>query len=191
MILEQLLDGFPRDEFVQQFFRLQPLARRGVQGPWLQWGSWETVEKILADPQADAFLARSNQQWPGGEPLTYEVARRLHAEGYRLVIRRAGRQFPPLAEAARGFAEAFRGEVNVHMYCTPAEHYGFGWHYDAEDVFIVQTTGSKDYSLRKNTVNPWPLEETLPRDMQYEREITPLMKSRLEAGDWLYLPGGD
>ena len=42
---------------------------------------------------------------------------------------------------------------------TPGGQYGFGWHYDAEEVFIVQTTGRKLYSLRKNTVNPWPIEE--------------------------------
>jgi len=91
---------------------------------------------------------------------------------------------------ARGFAADLAGEVNIHMYCTPAEQYGFAWHYDAEEVFIVQTTGRKEYSLRKNTVNPWPLEETLPADMRYEREIMPLMKCMLNAADWLYIPSG-
>ena len=76
------------------------------------------------------------------------------------------------------------------MYCTPGGQFGFGWHYDAEEVFIVQTTGRKQYSLRKNTVNPWPIEETLPADMQYEREIMPLVRCELAAGDWLYIPSG-
>jgi ribosomal protein L16 Arg81 hydroxylase len=78
----------------------------------------------------------------------------------------------------------------VHIYVTPADQFGFGWHYDAEDVFILQTAGRKEYSLRKNTVNPWPIEETLPQDMRYEREIMPLMRCRLSAGDWLYIPAG-
>jgi 50S ribosomal protein L16 3-hydroxylase len=39
-------------------------------------------------------------------------------------------------------------------------------------------------------VNPWPLEESLPADMHYEREIMPLMKCELSAGDWLYIPSG-
>ncbi len=67
---------------------------------------------------------------------------------------------------------------------------GFSWHYDAEDVFIIQTAGEKEYSLRKNTVNPWPLEETLPADMQYERELMPLMRVLLRGGDLLYIPCG-
>ena len=95
----------------------------------------------------------------------------------------------PRAVAA-AFARDFAAEVNIHMYCTPGDQFGFGWHYDAEEVFIVQTTGRKLYSLRKNTVNPWPIEETLPADMRYEREITPLVRCELAAGDWLYVPSG-
>src|SRR5690606_27495317 len=72
----------------------------------------------------------------------------------------------------------------------PPGRFGFGWHYDAEEVFILQTVGQKEYSLRKNTVNPWPLEETLPQGMRYEREVMPLMRCLLQAGDWLYLPSG-
>lgn len=190
MYFQQLLDGFPQAEFIRQIFRYQPLARRGVQGPWLHWGSWETVEAILAHPEADVLVARSGRLWPGEERLTYPLARQLHAEGYTIAIRHAERFYPPLADAAREFEELFCGGVNIHLYCTPERQHGFGWHYDAEDVFIVQTAGSKQYSLRKNTVNPWPLEETMPRDMQLEREISPLMKCQLEAGDWLYIPAG-
>lgn len=80
--------------------------------------------------------------------------------------------------------------VDVHLYCTPPSEPGFGWHYDAEEVFILQTVGSKEWSLRKNTVNPWPLLEAMPHDMQYSREVMPLLKCRLEAGDWLYIPAG-
>ncbi len=116
--------------------------------------------------------------------------RGLHAQGYTLVIRHAERHDPRLAELAGGFGRDFAAPVNIHLYATPEDQFGFSWHYDAEDVFIVQTQGSKEYSLRKNTVNPWPLEETLPADMRFEREIMPVMKCRLEAGDWLYIPAG-
>lgn len=190
MYYEQLLDGFPHDEFIQRFFRHQPLARRGVQGDWLRWGNWDTVAAILAHPQVDVLAARAGELWPGNTPLTYELARQLHAEGYTIAIRHAERCFPPLAAVAAEFAHWFCGAVNIHLYCTPERQYGFGWHYDAEDVFIIQTEGTKNYSLRKNTVNPWPTAETLPLDMQFEREISPLMKCQLTAGDWLYVPAG-
>jgi ribosomal protein L16 Arg81 hydroxylase len=39
-------------------------------------------------------------------------------------------------------------------------------------------------------VNPWPLLETLPADMRYGRELMPLIRCELQAGDWLYIPNG-
>jgi ribosomal protein L16 Arg81 hydroxylase len=110
--------------------------------------------------------------------------------GYTVGIRHAERHDPSLAALAEDFRQAFAAPIDVHLYCTPANHRGFGWHYDAEEVFILQLRGVKHWSLRKNTVNPWPLVETLPQDMRYEREIMPLMRCTLSAGDWLYIPGG-
>jgi 50S ribosomal protein L16 3-hydroxylase len=107
-----------------------------------------------------------------------------------VLIRHAERHDPRLAQLAAAFEADLDGPVDIHIYCTPASHGGFGWHYDAEDVFILQTSGSKEYSLRKNTVNPWPLVETLPQNMRYEREIMPLARCLLAAGDWLYIPNG-
>jgi ribosomal protein L16 Arg81 hydroxylase len=37
------------------------------------------------------------------------------------------------------------GEVHVQLFVAPAGTHSFGWHYDDEDVYIVQTEGSKDY----------------------------------------------
>ena len=41
-----------------------------------------------------------------------------------------------------GIGRDFAAPVDVHLYCTPAGQPGFGWHYDAEDVFVLQTAGS-------------------------------------------------
>ncbi len=80
--------------------------------------------------------------------------------------------------------------MDVHLYSTPGESFGFGWHYDVEDVFILQLEGTKQYSLRKNTVNPWPVLENMPQDLRYERELMPMLQCELAAGDWLYIPHG-
>src|SRR5690606_2622412 len=134
--------------------------------------------------EADVLIVRSGERWSEERRPTAGEARSLFAEGYTLLVRHAERHDPALAKLAVEFRDAFHGVIDVHIYATPARQFGFGWHYDAEDVFILQAAGVKEYSLRKNTVNPWPLIETLPRDMRYEREIMPMFKCRLEAGDW-------
>jgi 50S ribosomal protein L16 3-hydroxylase len=190
MSLDRILGDVPKQRFVEDFYLRQPYSRPGGAQELCHLGTWETVERIVAKPDVDLMLARQGALWDGTGVPPYQEIRRLYADGYTLVIRHAERHEPPLAELAAGFSRDFLTAVNIHVYCTPEDQFGFGWHYDAEDVFILQTQGSKEYSLRKNTVNPWPLEETLPADMRLEREIMPVMKCRLEAGDWLYIPGG-
>jgi ribosomal protein L16 Arg81 hydroxylase len=188
--LQQLLGDLSVSTFIDDFYLKQPYASRGGGASLVPLGSWETVESIWKCADVDAMLARQGRLWEGQGRPDFETARRLHAEGYTLALRHAERNHAGLAELARSFEEDFRSPVNLHVYCTPQEQYGFGWHYDAEDVFIIQTQGSKEYSLRKNTVNPWPLVDMLPHDMRFEREIMPVMKCRLEPGDWLYIPFG-
>jgi ribosomal protein L16 Arg81 hydroxylase len=201
MSLERILGDMPKATFLSEFYLRQPLGRPGGAKELCDLASWDVVREILGDSgrtdgksvprePVDFMLARQNRLWDGAGQPSYDEVRRLHAEGYTLVLRHVERHHPRLAEVAEGFRRDFLAPVDMHIYCTPENQFGFGWHYDAEDVFIVQTEGSKEYSLRKNTVNPWPLIETLPADMRLDREIMPVMKCRLEAGDWLYIPGG-
>jgi ribosomal protein L16 Arg81 hydroxylase len=153
-------------------------------------GTWSTLAELLRYPGVDLMVVRDGRRYDGPDPKTLAEARTLSDEGYTILVRHAERIHPRLAEIAAAFGRDLGGAVDVHLYATPPGRHGFSWHYDAEEVFILQTTGQKEYSLRKNTVHPWPLVETIPPDMQYERELMPLMKVLLSAGDWLYIPGG-
>ena len=190
MIIEELLGTVPKALFMEQYYLKLPFSRPGGCRHLLPLGSWTFVEHLLRQPGVDALAGREGQLWNGPSPPTPEQARGLLEDGYTLGIRHAERHAPELANLAAGFAREFAAPINIHVYCTPAGQPGFGWHYDAEDVFILQTAGSKGWSLRKNTVNPWPLVETIPQDMRYQRELMPLVRSDLAAGDWLYIPGG-
>ena len=188
MSIQRLL-GEQSGEFVSQYYQRLPYSRSG-DGEFCHLGQWPSLNEILGHADADVMVVRRGEQRQGTSPRSAEEAQRLCDEGYTILVRHAERHDVRLAELAAGFQADLAGAVNIHIYVTPAEQFGFGWHYDAEEVFILQTAGKKEYSLRKNTVNPWPLEETLPSDMQYEREIMPLMKCLLSAGDWLYIPSG-
>lgn len=190
MAFDSLFSDFPPPRFVREYFQRLPYSAAGRAFELCGLGSWEALVAILQSDAADVLVCRQNERYPGSTPRSMVDAQALVEEGYTLLVRHAERHDPRLAELAAEFQRAFAAQVNIHMYCTPGGQYGFGWHYDAEEVFIVQTTGRKEYGLRKNTVNPWPIEETLPGDMRYEREIMPLMKCELAAGDWLYIPSG-
>ncbi len=190
MALRELLGDVPLAQFVNEYFLRLPFSRPGGCRHVVPLADWPAVAAILGQPGVDVLVGREGRPWDGAAPPSPEQARALLAEGYTVGIRHAERHSPGLAALAKGFEEDFLAPVDVHVYCTAAGQPGFGWHYDAEEVFILQTRGRKEWQLRKNTVNPWPLVETLPKDMRYQREIMPLMRCTLQEGDWLYIPGG-
>jgi len=185
-----LFGDIPVANFIQDHLHRLPFAAARTATSLCELGTWTALRTILASADDDVSATRAGQWYDGPPPTDADSARALCDQGYTVFIRHAERHHPQLAELAADFEATFLGPVNIHVFATPAGAPGFSWHYDAEDVFIIQTAGQKEYSLRKNTVNPWPLEETLPADMQYERELMPLMRVLLRPGDLLYIPCG-
>jgi 50S ribosomal protein L16 3-hydroxylase len=190
MKTEELFGNFGLDRFIADHLHRLPLALPDVGQSIQESGTWNCLASILAAPGVDTMVVRQGQRYEGNVPTDISSAQALCANGCTIVVRHAERHNDDIAKLAHAFERTFLAPVNVHMYATPAGCYGFSWHYDAEDVFLFQTCGKKEYLLRKNTVNPWPLEETIPTDMRYERELMPLMRVLLETGDMLYIPCG-
>lgn len=178
------LDSFKADLFGHEPFVLPDRARGAA---WLL--GWETFDRLV-ESGADRLVVRSGWPYRGEDPRTAAQARALFEEGYSLVLRGCEEHDEGLCRLASAFERDFEGDVAVHAFVTPAGFRSFGWHYDCEDVFIAQTVGVKEYRLRRNTVNPEPTIDAMPRDMQFERESTPVLACTLVAGDWLYIPRG-
>ncbi len=177
--VQSIFGEFPLTTFIAEYLHRLPFSLAGSAAKACDLGTWDSLGLMLSPPEGDVFAVREGR-WHEGSPITeLNAVRALVNDGHTVFIRHAERHHPGLAELAAAFEKAFLGPVNIHVFATPAGAPGFSWHYDAEDVFIIQTQGAKEYSLRKNTVNPWPLEETLPADMHYERELMPLMRVQL------------
>ena len=189
-MIERLLRDVPVSRFLNEHFLRQPFSLPGGCSEYCHLGCWDTIERLLGHSDVDLIVGRQGERWAGERPANLSAARALTAESYTLGIRHAERHDPALAELAAAFRHDFHSPIDIHLYCTPGGCPGFGWHYDAEEVFVLQTHGGKEWQLRKNTVNPWPLVETLPADMRHEREIMPMVRCTLAAGDWLYIPSG-
>lgn len=190
MILQELLGSVPAAQFLAEHYLKLPFSLPGGCQRLQALVDHAAIERILAQQDADVLVGRQDSHLVDRRPANLEEARSLLAEGYMIGIRHAERHDPALDALAARFSADFLGPTDIHLYWTPADSPGFGWHYDAEDVWVLQLAGDKEWWLRKNTVNPWPVVETLPRDMRYDREIMPVMRCRLLAGDWLYIPGG-
>ncbi|MBZ4417488.1 cupin domain-containing protein [Myxococcus sp. RHSTA-1-4] len=190
MLLDELLNDFPRERFLREHYQRRPYSGRAAAERLLQLGTWDTIDELIERTECDVLLARQDVPYTGERPRTAREARELFAQGYTLALRQPDQHHAGLAQLARTFSAELHGRINLHIYCTPAGHHGFGWHCDPEEVFILQTTGRKDYLLRENTLHPVPLPEALPSGALAAKETTPVETRSLSAGDFIYIPAG-
>jgi 50S ribosomal protein L16 3-hydroxylase len=190
-MLERLLGNLPLDEFFERHYLKTPFALPGTAKELIPLARRQTIDALLPRvPSKDILVVRNGKLLADLAPSHAAEAKRLQETGHSLVLRHCDRFDEGLGELARTFERELEGEVAIQLYVTPGGFHSFGWHYDAEEVFIFQTEGTKEYFLRRNTVHPAPVLEAMPKDMEYEKESSPLIAATLLPGDWLYVPGG-
>jgi hypothetical protein len=168
----------------------QPYARPGAAACAVPLLGWETFERVLrSELPLDVLTVSAGALVDVAPPRSLASLRALMSAGVSVVVRSSERNDSDLAAVAASFAEALPGgEVHIQLYATPAGTNAYGWHYDFEDVFIVQTAGIKDYYFRQNTV---ARHTVLGDQLDFSgarRERSPLYSARLLPGDWLYIP---
>lgn len=178
-------------ETLAEYFQKAPLARPAVARDVTALLTWDTVARLVSiSPPPDMLIVRNGKLLTNAEPRSLREAQSLFAAGCSIVMRNLERHDDALRALADSIEREIEGIVAIQSYATPKAFHSFGWHYDCEDVFIIQTEGTKEYLLRENTVNPAPRIDAMPHDMQYEKETSPMMACSLTAGDLLYVPSG-
>lgn len=189
-MLEQWF-GEANAQFLSDFYLREPFALPGTGQGLIHLAAWDILPRILEQtPEPDVLVVRNGRYFPEIQPRSAQQVQCLFAAGFSIVIRNAERHDPGLLDLCNAFAKELRARVAVQLYATPAGFHGFGWHYDAEEVFILQTSGCKEYFLRRNTVHPSPVWGAMPKDMQYGLETSSFQASTLVTGDVLYIPAG-
>jgi ribosomal protein L16 Arg81 hydroxylase len=175
--------------FVRAHLQKQPYAAAGAASGATTLFGWDTLARVLAGaPPPDVIVVSRGQLMNSPTPREATAARALLQQGVGVVIRRAEQHDAGLATLAAAFARTLSGEAHVQLFITPAGTHSFGWHYDFEDVFILQTAGVKEYYFRDNTVDRITARGASPDFTRFRQEVSPLAGARLLPGDWLYIP---
>jgi 50S ribosomal protein L16 3-hydroxylase len=190
-ILTKILQDTPLEMFLEKHFTKIPYSSpRGAQD-FKHLLNWKVVEDVMDKKNSFLRIVQDGRVIRDYVELSYDEARDHHKKGHTLLLRYAEKSHSDLMSLAQDFAGSFHTDVDIQLYCTPEGHNAFGWHYDVEEVFIIQTKGSKHYTIRPNTVHPNPLISSIPKDLEYEKEKTPIeIQVTLKEGDWLYIPSG-
>jgi ribosomal protein L16 Arg81 hydroxylase len=173
--------------FKREYWGKAPFARASAAVGAVERCRWQTLHRVLARA-SDVILAEHGRAVDQPTPRDVASLERCFARGLGLVVRRAERHDAELADMARVLATEIDGDVHVQLFATPAGQRMFGWHFDAEDVIVVQTEGSKRYFLRENTVCKAARFEPHPDFSLVRGETSPMAEVTMLVGDWLHIP---
>lgn len=182
-------DDLPRDfsDLLSPSAVDELIGERGVRTPFIRMA------------KAGEIVARGCYTGPAGFgaeiPDQVDSAKVLaeYASGATIVLQGLHRLWPPLIDFVRSMVDDLGHPVQANAYVTPPGSRGFDPHYDVHDVFILQTSGNKHWTVHE-PVHQHPLPSqpwTEHRDAIAARiNDEPVIDTVLSAGDALYLPRG-
>nr|WP_295902254.1 cupin domain-containing protein [uncultured Bdellovibrio sp.] len=195
-ILEELLSPIPFSMFSQEYIaKERPFAAPEKALFMKNCISWFMLQEILENRHSDCWLPMQGKLPEDSALNTGTLSKEQFLHGFKnnrtLLVRHAEHAHPVTRMIAYDFQSFFQCPIDLQVYCTPAQQEGFEWHYDLDDVFVIQTFGEKEFRLRKNTTTPRPLDRKASQREYFLREPpAPEIRCWLKAGDWLYIPAG-
>ena len=98
-------------------------------------------------------------------------------------------RLPSLAALCRAVERTFSSHFQTNIYLSPRNAQGFKTHYDSHDVFVLQVSGSKHWTLVRHASIELPLRG---QGFDPEKHIPgpPTREFTIQAGDVLYCPRG-
>ncbi len=192
-----LIHPLPTAEFERDYYEQRLVhIRREASAYFAELLSVTDLDVVLGTHAAghpDIKLVRGDGDVAPGEytndagriqPL--EVARHFD-DGATVIFNQLHKRVPALARLCAALRQRFSSRVQTNVYLTPPDAQGFAPHWDTHDVFVLQISGTKHWSIYDTRVR-LPLRGqcfergTPPGDVSDEFELGP--------GSAVYLPRG-
>ncbi|MGH9645180.1 MAG: cupin domain-containing protein [Bryobacteraceae bacterium] len=196
--LEWLIEPTGKRLFFESYWEKRPLVvKRGCLDYFSPLLSLDAVDRVITTLDRrypDITLKNASREISASEYTvdgdSIDVAKvyQLFAEGATITLAFLHTVLPELASFCRSLESEFSSPFQANVYLTPAGAQGAKHHYDTHDVFVLQVTGSKKW-----TIYGTPLELPLPGqdfDSSVHERGDPTLEFELEAGDVAYIPRG-
>lgn len=196
--LEWLIDPVSREIFFQDYWEKQPLVINRDQPNYF--------DSLLSLNEVDRVLTTLDRRYPdvtlknarrrlsddeytvAGDALDVAKVYQLFREGSTVTLAYLHSVIPALALFCRSLESELNCPCQTNVYLTPANAQGAKPHYDTHDVFVLQVSGSKKW-----TIYGTPVELPLPGqdfDASIHELGAPTQEFELNAGDVAYSPRG-
>jgi ribosomal protein L16 Arg81 hydroxylase len=196
--LEWLIDPITREVFFEEYWEKRPLViKRDQSNYFASLLSFDEIDRVITTLDRrypDICLKNAGRQVTADEYTvtggTLDVAKlyQLFEEGSTVTLAYLDTVIPALTLFCRSLEKEFSFPFQTNVYMTPAGAQGAKPHYDTHDVFVLQVSGSKRW-----TIFGTPVELPLPAqdfDPTIHELGAPTLDFELDAGDVAYIPRG-
>ncbi|WP_413293653.1 JmjC domain-containing protein [Bdellovibrio sp. HCB185ZH] len=190
-LFSNMLSPLSIEDFTQKILFKEPFAAPEKATEIRNIFNWNVATEIIQSRYGKSFFAKNGKVSEEPAPLCMDRFYRGITEGKTLVIPHAENAHSTFAALAHQFTQYYPRPVDVELYLTPEGNEGLDWHYDYEDVFVLQSSGVKEFILRKNSFWPKAADRQISQQTLWPQEkFTGEIRCTLQAGDWLYIPAG-
>ena len=198
---ESLIDPVSAARFFQDYYEQKPLVVEGHPAKFKSLLSITEIDRFLATTtpyHPDVFLTDAARELKiedftvasSEPPGRIDLARayQLFGTGATIVLNQMHERLPQLADLCRVVEHAFSHHFQTNIYLSPPNAQGFKTHFDSHDVFVLQVSGSKHWTVY-NTLIELPL---AGQAFEPEKHVAggPTREFVLNAGDLFYCPRG-
>ena len=188
--------------FFAEFYEQQPLLiERRQSSKFASLLTFDAIDRYLSTTtpcRPDVFLVDAvrdlkpdDYSFPHSEPpgrIDLPRAYQLFATGATICLSQLHERMAPLAALCRAVEKTFSSHFQTNVYLSPPNAQGFKTHFDSHDVFVLQVSGSKLWTLYDTGI-------VLPlRGQAFDPEKhapgPPTREFTLQAGDLFYCPRG-
>ena len=199
---EWLIDPIEPSTFFEDYYEKKPLlVERRHASKWASLLSVGVVDRSLSTStpcRPDVFLVDSardlspdDYSFPHSTPpgrIDLPRAYQLFATGATISLSQLHEHVAPLARLCRAMEKTFSSHFQTNIYLSPPNAQGFKTHFDSHDVFVLQVSGSKQWTLYDMAIE-LPL-----RGQAFDPDVhtagPPTREFTLHAGDLFYCPRG-
>ena len=197
-----LIDPIEPTTFFTEFYEQKPLLiERRDPSKFESLLSIKAIDHYLSTTnpcRPDVFLVDAAREikpedysFPNSEPpgrIDLPRAYELFGTGATVSLSQMHERLPSLADLCRAVEKTFSSHFQTNIYLSPPRAQGFKTHFDSHDVFVLQVSGSKLWTLYDTGIELPLRSQAFDPDKHAPGPST--REFTLHAGDLFYCPRG-
>jgi hypothetical protein len=196
---EWLIEPISPEVFFEAYYEKKPLLIAGSdRARFRSLLSIEAIDRYLATASPthpDVFLVDAARELKTGDYAFPESGRidlprayQLFNSGATISLGQLHERLPELAALCRAMEHRFSHHFQTNIYLSPRDAQGFKTHYDSHDVFVLQVSGSKHWTLYDTQIELPLRGQGFDPDKHIPGAAT--REFTIRAGDVFYCPRG-